>query len=409
MNWEPSRPQAVSIARTSSVQRRTSTRKGSGGSRKTGSSISPIDHSLTPPSLLDSTLNLPADFISDHASSAGQARRQSSLAASSPDPFPYFVKFSTGPVESVHLGKWITDLELMHHYATTTCLTMPRSSDASNIWQYEVPKLGLTYMFLMHQVLAISALHLGHLHPEQRESYALHASQHQNDAIAGMRETLTQISPDNCHPLFAGSSLLLISAYATFPYQRSGSEGHEAPTVDDVLDVFLLVRGMSNILASSQPVIRSGPFRNFFSEIVTPASTPLLDAIKQHLRTFQTTLETTNADRASKEVVGKEVAVLLEWIDHATATTAFPELRVSLTWPIGLTEEYMQLLRYRDPAALTLLAYYSVAVHSTENSTWFMQGWGINAAKAIVCDLDPEWKEMIQWPLAFISDRTIQL
>ncbi|KAL0938467.1 DUF814 domain-containing protein [Colletotrichum truncatum] len=410
MHWEPSRSQAISNSRASSLQRKVSSRKGSGGSRKTtGSSISPIDHSLTPPSLLDSTLNLPADFISDHASSVGGGKRQSSTSPSSPDPFPYFVKFSTGPVEPVHLSRWITDLELMHHYSTATCLTMPRATDASNIWQFEVPRLGLTYMFLMHQVLAISALHLGNLHPEQRESYALHASQHQTDAIAGMRETLTQISPDNCHPLFAASSLLLISAFATFPYQRSGPEGHEAPTVDDVLDVFLLVRGMSNILSSSQPVIRGGPFRGFFMEVVTPSSTQLLDAIKQHLRTFQISLQSSNASPSTKQIVATEIAMLLEWIDHATNTTAYPELRVALTWPIGLTEEFMQLLRSRDPAALTLLAYYSVAVHSTEHTTWFMQGWGVNTAKAIVCDLDPEWKDLIQWPLAFISDRSIQV
>ncbi|KAF6805792.1 duf814 domain-containing protein [Colletotrichum musicola] len=419
MSWEPSRPQAAATARAPSLQRRTSSRKTSGGSRKaaTTASISPVAQSLTPPGLLDSsTLNMPADFApSDPASSSsgGGARRPSSIAASSPDPFPYFVKFSTGPVEPVHIGKWITDLELMHHYATTTCLTMPRFQDAGSIWQFEVPRLGLTYMFLMHQVLATSALHLGSLHPNQRESYALHASQHQNDAIAGMRESLAHITADNCHALFAASSLLLISAFSTFPYQRGAAAGHEDPTVDDVLDVFLLVRGMSNILSSSQPVIRAGPFRSFFTEVVTPATTPLLEAVSQNLRAFRTALTSTpgvaDADPAAAEVVAMEIGVLLEWIDHACNTTAYPELRVALTWPIGLTEEYMQLVRNRDPAALTLLAYYSVAVHSTESSTWFMRGWGMNTARAIACDLDPAWKDLIQWPLAFISDRTIQL
>lgn len=396
------------MSRASSLQRRNSSRKGSGGSRKTqASSISPIDQSLTPPSLLESTLNLPADFISDRASSIGN--RRSSVAASSPDPFPYFVKFSTGPVEPIHLSRWITDLELMHHYATATSLTMPRSSDVSRIWQFEVPKLGLTYMFLMHQVLAIGALHLGHLHPEQRESYALHASQHQNDAIAGMRESLTQITPDNCHALFAASSLLLLNAFSTFPYQRGALHGLEAPTIDDVLDVFLLVRGMSHILSSSQPTIEAGPFASFFTEVVTPSSTPLLDAVGQHLENFRTSLETCDADPASKSVVTEEIGSFLEWIQHAISTTAFPELRVAMSWPIHLTEEYLQLLRNRDPVALTLLAYYCVIVRSTESSTWFMTGWGINAARAIVSELDPGWKEMIKWPLAFISDRSIQL
>ncbi|GKT63086.1 DUF814 domain-containing protein [Colletotrichum tofieldiae] len=407
MSWEPASRSQPGLARSSSLQRRGSSRKGSSGSRKTQTSISPINQSVTPPSLLESTLNLQTDFVSDRCSTI--SNRKSSIAASSPDPFPYFVKFTTGPVEPVHLSKWITDLELMHHYSTTTCLTLPRSNDVSQIWQFEVPRLGLTYMFLMHEILAISALHLGYLHPEQRESYALHASQHQSDAIAGMRESLMQITPDNCHALFGTSSLLVLNAYSTFPYQRGSSQNPDVPTVDDILDVFLLVRGMSHILSSSQPIIQAGPFAPFFTEVVTPASTPLLDAVTQHLHNFRSSLETCNLDQISKTVVMKEIGVFLEWIIHAVETTAFPEIRVALTWPINLTEEYLQLLRNRDSAALTLLAYYCVVIRSTEATTWFMQGWGINAARAIVSDLDPEWKDMIKWPLAFISDRSIQL
>ncbi|TDZ35422.1 Sterol uptake control protein 2 [Colletotrichum spinosum] len=431
MNWDSPRTRTPAVSRTPSVRRR-SPRKGSGGGSSrntTGSSmsLSPTDHSLTPPSLLDATtLGLPPDFVGDRAAASSSStcgpRRPSSMAASSPDPFPYFVKFSTGPVEAVHLSKWITDLELMHHWATATCLSMPRASDAGSIWQFEVPRLGLTYMFLMHQVLATSALHLGRLHPDQRESYALHASQHQNDAIAGMRESLAQLGPDNCHPLFAASSLLLICAYATFPYQRGGPEAEpraEAePTVDDILDVFLLVRGMSEILNSSQATIQAGPFKSFFTEVFTPASTTLLDAVSRHLQTYQNTLDSgggggggadVDVDPVSRDVVSREITTFLGWIEHAVGTTAFPELRVALTWPIGLTDEYMRLLRNRDPAALTVLAYYSVVVRSTEATTWFMQGWGINAARAIAGDLDPAWKDVIQWPMAFISDRTIQL
>ncbi|OHE92573.1 hypothetical protein CORC01_12152 [Colletotrichum orchidophilum] len=408
LSWEASSSSKPEVSRVPSFQRRSSSRTGSSGSRKTQTpSTSPIDPSLTPSSLLEANLKLPADFASDRGSSIGN--RRSSVAASSPDPFPYFVKFSTEAVEPVHLSKWITDLELMHHYSTATSLTMPRSSDVGSIWQFVVPKLGLTYTFLMHGILAIGALHLGNLHPEQRDSYALHASQHQSDAIAGMRESLINITPDNCHALFAASSLLLLNAYSTFPYQRGAPHSQEAPSVDDILDVFLLVRGMSHILSSFQPAIQAGPLRNFFTEVVAPASTPVLEAVTQHLENLQTTLKTSSADESTKTIVNKEINVFLGWIMHAVETTAFPELRVALTWPINLTEEYLQLLRNRDPAALTLLAYYSVVIRSTESTTWFMQGWGINSARAIASDLDPEWKEMVKWPLAFMSDRSIQL
>ncbi|KAK1975006.1 hypothetical protein LZ30DRAFT_606728 [Colletotrichum cereale] len=378
-----------------------------GGSHKTQTSTSPVDQSLTPPELIEPSHKMEADFV--HGWCSSLSNREPSIAASSPDPFPYLFKFTTEHVEPVHLSKWITDLELMHHYSMSTCLTLPRSNDVSQIWQFEVPKLGLTYMFLMHQVLAISALHLGHIHPEQRETYALHASQHQSDAIAGMRESLVQITTDNCHALFGASSLLVLNAYSSFPYQRGSTQHSASPTVEDILNVFLLVRGMSHILKSSHPIIQVGPFAPFFTEVVTQTSTPLLDAVTKHLQNFRSNLEACTMDQASIMVLTQEIDVFLEWILHAVKTASFPEMRVALTWPINLTEEYLQLLRNRNPAALTLLAYYCVIVRSTEVTAWFMRGWGINAARAIVLDLDPDWKDMIKWPLAFISDRSMQL
>ncbi|KAJ0162104.1 Sterol uptake control protein 2 [Colletotrichum tanaceti] len=426
--------------REPSLQRKRLSRQRPSASRNTQTSTSPMDQSSptpTPPILREeSTLNLPADFMSDRGPAVGHRRSSVVLVAASsgsPDPFPYFDKFTTGPVAPGHLSGWITHLELMHHYSTATCLTLPRSDDASGsrvVWQSEVPRLGLAHTFLMHEVLAIAALHLGHLHPERRASYALHASRHQSDAIAGLRGSLAQITADNCHALFATSSLLLLNAYSTFPYQRgrsprssprsspppqSGSPP-DAPTVDDILDVFLLVRGMNHILSSAQPVIQAGPFAPFFAEVVTPASTPLLDAVARRLQSFRSALEETDdpdpdpsPSSSSKSVVAMEIGVFLQCITHAVESTATPEMRVALTWPINLTEEYLGLLRHRDPAALTLLAYYCAVVRSTEAASWFMQGWGVNAARAIVADLDPGWRDMIRWPLAFMSDRTIQL
>ncbi|KAM0323124.1 hypothetical protein ACHAQA_008974 [Verticillium albo-atrum] len=316
----------------------------------------------------------------------------SSTPISTPDRDPFAV---------VPIGTWYTDLELMHHYSTTACLTLPRSNDLQHIWQLEIPKLALTHVFLLHQVLAFSALHLAHLRPERRAAYALTASQHQTDAVAGMRTALARITSANCDPLFGASSLLLLSAYAMFPHQQQycGPDQTPAPpTVDNILDVFLLIRGMSEILDASELTIRRGTLGTMFAqETAPPTSTPLLDSVVTRLTAFRASID------PAPTVVAREAEGLISWIQRASMTTALPENRVALTWPIDLSGDYIALLRRRDPAALALLAYYCVVVSAVEPTTWYMKGWGRSAIRSIDECLDPAWRELIEWPLLFIN------
>lgn len=334
----------------------------------------------------------------------GTATSKQSSVPRSPNPFSYFIKSTNTPVELVCSSKWITDLELMHHFTTVTYFTLPGAREVRHVWQIDVPKMAVTHVYLMHQVLALSALHLGYLRPEHRHVYALHASQHQNDAIPGMREALTQTTPENCHALFAAASLLLISGYASFPYPRSETE---TPTLDDILNVFRLVRGMHEILTTHEDIIQAGPFHEFFVFVPCTTPTPLIDAVVEHLHKVQARLRRIGFEPAKKAEIDVGLASLLHWIQQALAMTNLPELRITITWPIDLSDGFMTLLRHRDPAALTLLADYCVIVRATESSYWYTQGWGFSAARAIASSLESGWDD-INWSLAVISNRTVQ-
>ncbi|ESU08306.1 hypothetical protein FGSG_11537 [Fusarium graminearum PH-1] len=171
-----------------------------------------------------------------------------SLAAS-PDPLPYLAKFVRGQ-EPIEQTTWLTDLELMHHHSTCTYLTLPRADELQHIWQIEMPKLALRHVYLLHQVLSVSAYHLAHLNPD-RPGFPVCASQHQNEAIKGLRSAIESISQDNCVEIFLASSLLSIGAFAGFSTQSSGQQ----PSIDDLLDVFVLIRGMSDILNKYQTTL----------------------------------------------------------------------------------------------------------------------------------------------------------
>ncbi|KAF5550813.1 cutinase transcription factor 1 beta [Fusarium napiforme] len=196
----------------------------------------------------------------------------------SPDPLPYLAKFVTGQ-ESIEQSTWLTDLELMHQYSTSTYLTLPRADELRQIWQIELPRLSLSHVYLLHQVLSVSAFHLASLHPD-RPDYAICASQHQNKAIAGLRSAVACITEESCVEIFLSSSLLGIGAFAGLGAHNAGQQ----PRIDDLLDVFVLIRGMSDILNRYEPLLKESRIGHLFVLGSQSNSTPLLNATLTQLR-----------------------------------------------------------------------------------------------------------------------------
>ncbi|KAF4957113.1 hypothetical protein FGADI_3332 [Fusarium gaditjirri] len=199
----------------------------------------------------------------------------------SPDPLPYLANFVTGQ-ESIEQSTWLTDLELMHQYSTSTYLTLPRADELRQIWQIELPKLSLSHVYLLHQVLSVSAFHLASLHPD-RPDYAICASQHQNKAITGLQSAVACITEESCVEIFLSSSLLGIGAFAGVGAHNAG----QPPRIDDLLDVFVLIRGMSDILNRYEPLLKESRIGHLFVKGSQFGSTALLDATLTQLREFK--------------------------------------------------------------------------------------------------------------------------
>ncbi|KAH6683768.1 C6 zinc finger domain-containing protein [Plectosphaerella plurivora] len=305
------------------------------------------------------------------------------------DPFPYFDRrlLASAPGLGQHAA-WIDDLELMHHFTALTCMTLPRSEMLQQVWQVEVPKLGIEYPYVMHQILAVAALHLVSLRPDNNQRHTLDAFRHQTEALAGIRQSIGNINDSNCEALFAASSLLLISAFATFSRSKDWLEEAKTPAIRDIVDVFALVRGMNEILSCSEQFLQRGKFAPIFE--IQPESTP--SVVLEETRVQLGSLWTHMAAAPNSRLLCRETELLGEWIERCDATTSKPELR------------YISLILAQDAAALTLLAHYCAVAGTTETSTWYMKCWSSTALRAIDQALDPAWKSYLDWPRTMIAD-----
>ncbi|KAK3690541.1 hypothetical protein B0T22DRAFT_481714 [Podospora appendiculata] len=332
------------------------------------------------------------------------------------DPFPYFAKYILPQPPHTTLTASIPDLELLHHYTTSTYLTLaPSATSGHKLWQITIPQLSFSHVFLLHQILAISAFHLAYLVPSKRQQYSLCASHHQSIAIQGVRAALASISADNCHAIFPTSSLLFVGALAasmTCPDEVDSPK--QTPTFDDLIDTFLLVKGIRSVLNSSVATLASGPLAGFFqpppahtSDTPQPHS-PILGRLAAQMQSLAAKLPLPSPSPLTQEQIG----IIQAEIAHFIETTAFaaaavpesPQNQVMVSWPIFMTDGFLEMVRERNEAAMAVMAYYCVVMHAAAEDYWFVGGWAESVVREIEAGMDEEgrWREDSAWALGWV-------
>ncbi|KAI0593267.1 hypothetical protein F4775DRAFT_578701 [Biscogniauxia sp. FL1348] len=294
------------------------------------------------------------------------------------DPYPYLLPLLSQP-ESPGIPAWISDLELMHHYTATTWKTLPRSDEIQRIWQIEIPKLALEYEFLMHQLLCISASHLVSLGHDKAKKFTSLVSHHQNNAIKGLRGILGSIDESNCHAVFVSASLLTISAFAV---SCDHHEPKPQPGIDHLLEIFYLMRGMSEILNSHEKTIQKSPIGFILQLSEYHSGTPFLMTILEKVSLAM--LSQSGEGIMQSPPCQHAATALIFWLSRAAQDAPIPEQRLVNTWPIAVNNEFMELMRKRHRGALVLLGFYCQILRHVEPECWYLSGW----AESVKQDID---------------------
>lgn len=140
----------------------------------------------------------------------------------------------------------LADLELLHHFTTTTCFTFSSDPLTQTLWRINAPQLGLRNEFVLHSILAVAALHLAHLKP--RSNYIAQALVHHRASSTIARPMVSDITSGNCSSLFLFSVLTSYFAFA-------------APRVSNSIPAWLfLIQGTRSILEKKSDAIKTGMF-----------------------------------------------------------------------------------------------------------------------------------------------------
>ncbi|KAF2754923.1 hypothetical protein EJ05DRAFT_540960 [Pseudovirgaria hyperparasitica] len=276
--------------------------------------------------------------------------------------------------------------------------TLVQSTSRLHVFQVALPQLAFSHEYLMHGILALSALHLAYRCPGRRNEYTLMATYHEQIALGEFRAALSQVTQDNCHALLALGALLAIMPFASTASQRSLIP--IIPSMDEIAQSFHLIQGIKNILQSPSAIgiVQNGPLGPLLrcGSPVAPgtlggAFAESLDKL-EHLNNGGIVCKSMPADHIACKGA---IAGLRQTYALIRAEDVVREFAV-WTWPSLVPARFLDLIRQRHPMALVILAHFGVLSNLFVNS-WFLRGWGACVLQGVVGELDAAGLGMRRW------------
>jgi hypothetical protein len=105
--------------------------------------------------------------------------------------------------------------------------------------------------YLMHALLAFTALHKARLEPENAHMLRTCAVDHADKAMVLYRQESPACTAENANQKFAFTWLVALFAYAIPP---------SVPPIDTIVELLLLVKGIDAVLAETWFFVAHGPF-----------------------------------------------------------------------------------------------------------------------------------------------------
>ncbi|KAH9207170.1 hypothetical protein DL95DRAFT_483984 [Leptodontidium sp. 2 PMI_412] len=289
-------------------------------------------------------------------------------------------------------------LEFLHHYNQKTSTTLGRAGKM-DLWLIIIPRIALSHEFLMHGLLAVSALHLSTLQPSRKEELVNFASKSESLALPTFRRLVKRNDPRDISAVFAFAGFVIPYMLAVSGVLGVSSMG--IPCLEDP-HWFLMARGLIELLRENWSALEQGPFATVLESTALPVEKSW-NPDDAYLADVQTHWEKQRMDR---KVVDEGLDECIKTFDELRRVLCLPFapyqtftiMSAVYFWPGMVSQEYMKLVYERRPEALVVLAHYCVLLKQAD-WVWFLKGVGVKLLNAIEEELDTEWKPWIQWAL----------
>lgn len=282
------------------------------------------------------------------------------------------------------------ELKLMHHYTALTSGTFSESKDETAAWQVEIPTIAYDAQYLMDAILAVSALHLRALNPEDhimvRASHSYMAS-----ALSQYSSLLRNgVSEINAEALFSTAALIAFQSSASRRFDDSDGS-YQLP-----LAWFHSFQGVKTVVMASWQWLRNSD--RVFSII---SAQPALNLNLDDRITFFAPLLEGLEEQAANEPEETRTETMRSY-QHAVAYLNWahkkPERGRILGFAATVSRRFVDLIAQHDPRALVIIACF-FAMTKTVDDVWWLHGVAKREVSGIAGLLPQEWWGKMDWAI----------
>ncbi|KAH6874372.1 hypothetical protein B0T10DRAFT_415440 [Thelonectria olida] len=300
---------------------------------------------------------------------------------------------ASNPEPSINLQ----DLELLHNFTSSTYSTLTTDPDIRNLWKTAIIRKAIECTYVMHSVLAVSAVHLAHYRPEKRQSYMSQGLHHHQIATREATQLMSELRTEHCEHLWIFS---ILTIYFTLGCPRTDETSLLfGKTVFP--DWIFLLTGVRHLLLKLQSESYSG----VLSPVINRGSDRWLAVHEpQH----------ENA-RMLNELSRRVAAAVSDETELKIYQFALHELRCQLSfvlsaghkdldiidgfvWQFSVADDFLPLLNQSKPEAVAIFAHSCIILKALEKH-WWVQGWGDFLLSKAWDVLDDEYRLWVQWPI----------
>jgi hypothetical protein len=295
-------------------------------------------------------------------------------------------------------------LELFSNLFSKEFLSFEESGDLGIMPTTIYTKYALTTPYLMHQVLATSALELSIRTTESHDLYREYATGLHNSALALFNESnpVLEVTQANCVPMFLFSSMVGVYLLCeTLHYQRDSLEGF----IESFTQCLNVYRGVLAVISQCRHLLRETELepRLGLSEILaqpTDESGTECDALKDLVNAADVSPSSRKAYRES--------VLFLQRVFNVQRTVSGNKLRmpVALAWPIFISPDFLDLIHPLQAEALVILAHYAVLLYSGRD-LWMIGDGGQFLIESICGRLGSNWERWLEFPKAALREGLI--
>ncbi|OJJ06001.1 hypothetical protein ASPVEDRAFT_55746 [Aspergillus versicolor CBS 583.65] len=309
---------------------------------------------------------------------------------------------SPGPIQGAESRSSITVWEfgLLHHWILHVADSFNVSRGFCDAWRNHAIKDAVQHDFFLHMILMLSCLHLALTKsPSFTEAHRAFILEGCSVATARFRIEAGNINDSNCQVVRGFPFLLSIYGFALG--QLDCEDKSDEAVLDEMIHILILIKGNSLIRDTTNPWMQLRGLEAWMDEkdVFTNDPNELqsdLDLVRA-VGDLERWIDSSDDDLAVKASNTNTVNLFKGALDFHLKLNLRP-----LAWPNVIQNDYLDLLRQRNPMAMVILAHYAVILGQC-SSQWWCSNWGVQLVSVIASLLPEKYTGAMAYPRRMLN------